>query len=101
MTPNIIQTMKQTVKAIVLTMSTDHAWRGMGVVGLAIDLTRVGFDETVRPAGAREHQSGGQASQRKRTMTRGTPIVLKNYAGPCGSVASTIRLMDSEQQQTG
>ena len=27
MTPNIIQTMKQTVKARVLTMSTDQAWR--------------------------------------------------------------------------
>jgi hypothetical protein len=27
MTPNIIQTMKQTVKAKVLTMSTDQAWR--------------------------------------------------------------------------
>ena len=26
-TPNIIQTMKQTVKAKVLTMSTDQAWR--------------------------------------------------------------------------
>ena len=48
MTPNIIHTMKHTVKAMVLTMSTDHAWRGMGVVVVAMDRTRLGFDETVR-----------------------------------------------------
>ena len=30
MTPNIIHTMKHTVKASVLTISTDQAWRGMG-----------------------------------------------------------------------
>jgi len=37
MTPNIIQTMKQTVNASVLTTSTDHAWRGMAV-GVAVGL---------------------------------------------------------------
>jgi hypothetical protein len=36
MTPNIIHTMKHTVKAMVLTMSTDHAWRGMGVAMVAM-----------------------------------------------------------------
>jgi hypothetical protein len=39
MTPNIIHTMKHTVKASVLTISTDHAWRGMGV-GRAVGLVR-------------------------------------------------------------
>jgi hypothetical protein len=42
MTPNIIHTMKQTVKARVLTISTDHAWRGMGGAEGAMDLPRRG-----------------------------------------------------------
>ena len=33
MTPNIIQTMKQTVKARVLTMSTDQAFRSIRAAG--------------------------------------------------------------------
>jgi len=53
--------MKHTVKAMVLTMSTDHAWRGMGVVVVAMDRTRLGFDETVRPQRPCEHQPGGYA----------------------------------------
>jgi hypothetical protein len=80
MTPNIIHTMKQTVKAMVLTMSTDHAWRGMGVVVVAMVWARLGFDETVGPQGRREHPHGGQAERGRRTMGRGARIVLKNYA---------------------
>ncbi|GCL65489.1 hypothetical protein AQPW35_45700 [Rubrivivax pictus] len=81
MTPNIIHTMKQTVNAIVLTISTDHAWRGMGVAVVAMERTRLGFDETVRLQGCREHQHAGYASRSRRTMRGGTHIVLKNYAG--------------------
>jgi len=58
MTPNIIHTMKQTVKAKVLTISTDHAWRGMGVAVVVMVLTRLGFDETVHLAVISEHQPG-------------------------------------------
>jgi hypothetical protein len=73
--------MKHTVKAMVLTMSTDHAWRGMGVVVVAMDRTRLGFDETVRRHGPGEHQHGGYAHRGRGTMARGLDIVLKNYAG--------------------
>ena len=81
MTPNIIHTMKHTVKAMVLTMSTDHAWRGMGMEWVAMERTRLGFDETVRRHRLREHQHGGYAHRGRRTMARGQDIVLKNYAG--------------------
>jgi hypothetical protein len=64
---------------MVLTMSTDHAWRGMGVVVVAMDRTRLGFDETVRPRRSCEHQHGGYAGHGRRTMCLGMPIVLKNY----------------------
>src|SRR5450631_4728637 len=59
MTPNIIHTMKQTVNANVLTISTDHAWRWMGEVTVTMDPTRLGFDETVRPPEAGEHPPCG------------------------------------------
>jgi hypothetical protein len=49
MTPNIIQTMKQTVNARVLTISTDQAWRGMGVEEVTMDQSRQSDDETVLP----------------------------------------------------
>jgi hypothetical protein len=53
--------MKHTVKAMVLTMRTDHAWRGMGAAVVAMESTRLGFDETVRPQRPCEHQHGGYA----------------------------------------
>jgi hypothetical protein len=65
MTPNIIQTMKQTVNASVLTTSTDHAWRGMaardggGVGKGSHDADSTGVGETVRPAYVRDHPTGG------------------------------------------
>jgi hypothetical protein len=80
MTPNIIHTMKHTVKAMVLTMSTDHAWRGMGVAWAAMEQTRLGCDETVRQHGRREHPHGGYAPLGGRTMPPGVDIVLKNYS---------------------
>jgi hypothetical protein len=80
MTPNIIHTMKHTVKAMVLTMRTDHAWRGMGAAVVAMKSTRLGFDETVRWHGLREHQHGGYAPRGRRTMPCILNIVLKNYA---------------------
>ena len=63
------------------TMSTDHAWRGMGMEWVAMERTRLGFDETVRRHRLREHQHGGYAHRGRRTMARGQDIVLKNYAG--------------------
>jgi hypothetical protein len=84
MTPNIIHTMKHTVKAMVLTMSTDHAWRGMGVVGVAMEQTRLGCDETVCLQRRCEHPHGGYAGHGRRTMRAGAHIVLKNYAREIG-----------------
>jgi hypothetical protein len=81
MTPNIIHTMKHTVKAMVLTMSTDHAWRGMGVAVVAMGSTRPGFDDTVGPRSPHEHPPGGQARRGRRTMARGSDIVPKDYTG--------------------
>jgi hypothetical protein len=66
---------------MVLTMSTDHAWRGMKGVVVAMDRTRLGFDETVRRRGPREHRHGGYAPRGRRTMPRSLEIVLKNYVG--------------------
>ena len=73
MTPNIIQTMKQTVNASVLTTSTDHAWRGMAV-GVAVRLvweammqTRPGLARlSARPMSVtiRPVASGGTAEER-------------------------------------
>jgi hypothetical protein len=64
----------------VLTMSTDHAWRGMGVVVVAMEQTRLGFADTVRRLRSWQHQHGGYAWHGRRTMCRGMDIVLKNYA---------------------
>jgi hypothetical protein len=64
---------------MVLTMSTDHAWRGMGVVVVAMEQTRLWFDETVRRLRSCEHQHGGYAWHGRRTMARGLDIVMKNY----------------------
>jgi hypothetical protein len=63
MTPNIIQTMKQTVKAIVLTISTDQAWRvwnGAGAAAMVSLLLLVLWGAaTVVGGAAGEHPSAG------------------------------------------
>jgi hypothetical protein len=85
-TPNIIQTMKQTVKARVLTISTERAWRlgllaGVEVepnVSMAMAMnhsfslhTNVG----VRACG--EHPSVGYAGCSGRTSPAAAGIVMK------------------------
>ena len=58
-TPNIIQTMKHTVNARVLTIRTDNTCSGWGLGGATMDETRLVDDETVRWRGFAEHPSGG------------------------------------------
>jgi hypothetical protein len=81
MTPNIIHTMKHTVKARVLTIRTDQACRGMGVEELTMNRTRLVDDETVLRRGFAEHPSSGYRRRAKRTMAALVRIVLKNYSG--------------------
>jgi hypothetical protein len=77
-TPNIIQTMKQTVKARVLTMSTLQAWRG--ICGVEVTMARcapVLLHDCLRVHRHRTSVAGTYAlRQKEEAATRA--IVLKN-----------------------
>jgi hypothetical protein len=92
-TPNIIQTMKQTVKDSVLTASTDQAWRvtvagpvaavtgaGAGLLGSFTVLSSPGgAGSTVGARGQSEHPSVDRPRRCRRTMAGAAAIVRKNY----------------------
>jgi hypothetical protein len=73
--------MKHTVNAMVLTMSTDHAWRGMGVgvvamEKLALGLARLSADRVA--VNIHTLARGGAAEERWPDVGS---IVPKNYGG--------------------
>ena len=75
MTPNIIQTMKHTVNASVLTISTDSACP----VLLMTAAPRFENGTSMRSGSAARHPSVGAMAQDERTMPARAGIVLWNY----------------------